>query len=1211
MAGTQNSISSLVAQFLRVQKNSLEVLNGLNQATVSNNDTVSIEVLDENGFPKNANIPSYGYLKGEIQRIDNNVKALAGLDNTFSSVRNADGTYSQIFRSNPLKDPPILTNLPVPGNFYVKDNWFFESFLSPLLYVNIDVTGKIPDSHDRIKVKRVIANTDTLEKRNFFDKSLSGRNDLTYENYLKLIGDAGISYFVDDDIIPLPLRNIRFVGSFSVTSYYDDVVNITDQNGNTFQETRRNYKLNTLKYTDTTSNTKDGRELNTGDKISTAGGSIYEITSVNKDQFSIQAKKISGYEPINLGNDSIYISSTDFGPRYVQVNIGYNERQGVFFKTIDDNFNIEGSTWSTGVVFWSSSLQTKKSNGDLVSLENYYLSDVSDIGKIFLGMSKEKKIPSVQGLTPDSPLVSESNFKVVQVNKQLTDSTSSKTLNEKLQSKSSIRSDISSLDQSINNVRAQLNTGLSTAGQSSSSLSLGDLSRSSLSNITIGQNSQLRNPIGVNTESLKANLNSLIEERSKKVQLFSSLVEDIGSTVKDLPQIVALPKYRVRGFWPIPLPKYSPQTGDQSVIQFIVRYRYLSDSGSSQPSDTIEYIDVDGNKKSGTFSNWVEYRTDIRKKQYDSSKGFYVWAPEVTSDGDTQNINQLDLPINKGERIEIQISSVSEAGWPDNPLISPYSNSVIITFPDNLTVSSISDVLQKNNEDSAVVKVQSNLESIGLPIHLSQQFTYGNKTYFHDSSGISSGFYNQDGSVINLLEKITDMQNQINLLRSEITKAKGVLEIYIVDSEGNKIKVSRGSTIKLNAGFTTDFFTDPLGVDAGKIISVTYNIQLYNPEASSVELSSIIPGGLDIKVPSSIGSLSYPVGYDNNLRYGDVPISISSLTKSDLISGGRGNTFFRQAPPFASSSSYSQYLYPRYRNVGFDQILVKNSSPDLSSYFTSNYQVSYIYTGSYQMNFGVFDYYPQNGTSLIPYDPSNIPLGGGLGPAGSNVWNGSFSGGTSGNPIGGGNVSEFCIDIRHPELSKYQGTTGGFYPGFANFIKPYGTPFEYPPIRHSQCFWGDSSLNQYWVQSGYRVPLLFPTSISTYREDNMYPDKIGFTSNDEFLIGKYTCGAYLFLSPKFSNSVQVPGSTSLSKIDLLNGESNSINVPLVFQFRAVDKSGYIGGFRKTGNLDNVKYIKKIGIDISVINTDLFSFDVEVSGSYKNDSLLGPNFNSGS
>ena len=46
MASTQNSISSLVAQFLRLQKNSLEIINGLNEVATSTNENVQIEILD-------------------------------------------------------------------------------------------------------------------------------------------------------------------------------------------------------------------------------------------------------------------------------------------------------------------------------------------------------------------------------------------------------------------------------------------------------------------------------------------------------------------------------------------------------------------------------------------------------------------------------------------------------------------------------------------------------------------------------------------------------------------------------------------------------------------------------------------------------------------------------------------------------------------------------------------------------------------------------------------------------------------------------------------------------------------------------------------------------------------------------------------------------------------------------------------------------------
>ena len=1209
MAGTQNSISSLIAQFLRLQKNSLEIINGLNEVAVSTNNTVTIEFLDENNLPKNQNIPSYGFLRGEIQRIDNNIQALAGISESSATVRNPDGTYSQIYKSETLKEPARLTNLSVPSTFDVKDNWFFESFLTPLLYINVNVTGQVPDAADRIVVKRIIANTTTDAQKSYFDTSLKGRNDLSYNQFIQDLTDNGIGYFVDEAIEQLPLRTIRFVGGFSVTSFYDDLVTITDAAGNQFQETRRNYKLDKLTYTDTLSTFVDGRSLNKGDKISTEDGTQYQVTEVNRDQSSIQAKRVSGYQPIMIGK-TLSIASTDFGPRYAQVNIGYNERQGIFFKAIDDNFNIVGAVWSTGIVFWSNELQTKNSSGTVVNLETYYLSEVSDLGKIFLGAAKENKVPAIEGLVPSSPAIAQTNFKVIQINKQVTDSTPIKVVNDKLSMKSSLKSEINQLDESINQSKLQLNTGLSSINEGSLQLTNVNSSPILGSNLSpVSVTGQKTTPIGVNVQAVRANLSSLVQERVKKVELYASLVSEVKTLSVDVPQIITPPKYRVRGFWAFPSPQISPSTGAQEVIQFKVRYRYLSDSGSALPNDQIEFIDNDGTRKNASFSNWTEYKTDIRKKVYDPKKGVYIWAPEDPSNSDVQNINQLDLAITKGEKVEIQIASISEAGWPDNPLTSDYSQSVIISFPDNLSVTGVDVALRTNTEDSAVTRMQAELNAQGLPTHLSEQFTVGETTYYHNAVGIASGFYTNSGTVLNLFDKLTDLQNQLTLMKAELSNAKGVLQVYIVDSSNNKINVSKGSTIKLNAGFYNEIFTSATTTDAGKIASISYSIQLFNAQASPVELASIIPGGLETAAPSSISS-AFPAGYNTNLRYGDGPISLTALVTNDVES----STDFRQAPPYASSSAYSQYLYPRYRNIGFNQVLYYNSTlADLGQYFSNSYSSSYTYNGissSTQNNFGSSGVYPQNGTIFTPYDPTlSSSYATVIGGTAAAVWNGTFTGSTGGNPVGNGQLSEFCIHTGHPYVISV-GSTYSFT-SYSDMVKPYSsTSVSYAPFRHTQTFWGDTTLPQYWVQQATRTPIDFATGATAAREDNMYADKLGFSSNDEYLIGKYSCGAYLYLGPVSNTVLQVPGTTALSVTYLGEGETNAINIPVIFQFRAVDKLGYIGGWRKAGNLSNITYTKKIGIDIQIRNDDSFSFDVQVSGSYQNDTLVAPNFDSG-
>ena len=131
------------------------------------------------------------------------------------------------------------------------------------------------------------------------------------------------------------------------------------------------------------------------------------------------------------------------------------------------------------------------------------------------------------------------------------------------------------------------------------------------------------------------------------------------------------------------------------------------------------------------------------------------------------------------------------------------------------------------------------------------------------------------------------------------------------------------------------------------------------------------------------------------------------------------------------------------------------------------------------------------------------------------------------------------------------------------------------------------------------------SSSSFGTDDDAYPNKLGFIDTDEFLCGKFSCGSYLFLAPTNHTAIQIEGSTQLAKKTLEFGEENAITVPLVFQMRAQDKLGFVGGWRSAGNLKNITYTKKIGIDIQVKNEDLFSFDVLVTGSYTKTSLISP------
>jgi len=632
-------------------------------------------------------------------------------------------------------------------------------------------------------------------------------------------------------------------------------------------------------------------------------------------------------------------------------------------------------------------------------------------------------------------------------------------------------------------------------------------------------------------------------------------VKDLGTTAKNLPPELSNPLYRVRGFFPIPAAKTSKKTLDQEVISFIISYRYLRTDGTSPATEQIDFIDNNGETIRGYFSNWEETHTKIREKVYDDAMGIYVWRKENVQDADSININQIDIAISKGEQVEIRVKSLSEAGWPTNPMTSDWSSSVIISFPDNLTadqevLASLASALSEETR----VNFNQDLASRGLDIHLSTSFTQKDKYYAHPSDSISSGFFDTAGNAIDLYNKLKDMDTQIATLKALIEKAKGSLQVYVVDPTGEKYLVSKNSTVDLFAGYYSDIVASlPTNNQKGAIITSLYKLIISNSAVSPLQLASSFPGGLDVGLASSTA-----VGVDQDYakrRYDAVPISLSSLDANKTA-----NSRAYQISPFQSAQQLSQYIYNRYTDIGLKTPL-------------------YGATAS---------------TGLSPIADNS--LYGTVAPGSSSfVWKGSFTGTA---PDGGGNDAPFCIHILHPDLNTGTAVT------LSQLNEPTGagasSPAVYPKILHAKFFNKEAFDAEGKLQVQY-----IPTSLSLANTEK-YPIKLGFYTNDRYLIGTETCGSYLFMAPASYADLLVDGTDyrAIRTVDF--GDENQITIPIVYQFRMTDfygigdsGTGRIGGYSVQPK--NLVYTKKIGIDIAVKDNSLFSFDLQVSSKYKVDS----------
>jgi len=1138
MSNTKNSISSVLEQFLILQKNSLEIISKLQEVATSSRENVTFNITEDDGTITQSAVPSLGFYKSEITRVENTVLSLTGLGDSNAVIKMPDGTTKQIFAASVLRDPIRIGTLQVPKSFNIKNNWFFESFLNPLLYISYDVAGQVPGDMEKAVMKRIIVYADTDDKKNWYDSNYKGRNDVSHDAFLIDLDVNNIQYFLDEDTVNLPLSVIRYSGRFDIMGITDEDVDIVS-NEKTITVKKRKYKLDKLTYTDVLSGTADSKTLEKGNILITADGSKYEIDSVDAGKRQVVLRRIAGTQAITIGVNVLTIYSQTFASKEIQINVGFDEREIIFLKPVEPKFNVAASTWSPGTAIWTNELTIQTATGS-DTLENFYKNQVVDFGMQFMNAAKENMVPSLLGETPNVPTLDPTNFKVVSVNDHKKDTKENEDIQNKLSKKVALDNEIKQLDEAIDGKKNDLNNNSTTKSDAEK-------------------------------RKIKTDLQTLAREKISKVNLYSSVVKELSAKAKSNPTIAGANKYRVRGFWPIPAPVDSDTTLPQEVVQFRLSYRYIKKDGTAPQTRQMEFQDIDGVAKTGFFSNWTEERTEIRKKIFNIDTGFYEWATEDVADADAVNINQLDISISKGEQVQLRIKSVSEAGWPTNPLESAWSESITIDFPDDLQIEDeTTAILSETAAEETRVKFQEELSARGLDLHLLSSFTSGDRYYGHQATDITSGFFTPEGKVIDLYEKLKSIDTELTTLKQLILTAKGFLSLFLIDSDGNVTNIGANSTTQVFAGYYKELITTGTGSSAvlshGKVITKSYVLRIENGAATALELASYMPGGTSVKVDDSANPLNTNEDYKNNRKYDLVPITLTNAGTGSYNS-------LQQVAPFQSAQVKSLWLYNRERSVGLEDDLYGLTTPGNPN-TTTGQQVTG-YTGTI----------PQNGCYLFP----TLPGSGGN----PDIWNGTAPG------VGGGTLTEFSIHKDHPDL------TGAYN---IDMIEPNvntDLTFNYPKFMHSDFFYKDSTDADGKKQLKHIIPNQTTAPTTTTTDATHYPAKLGFYANDEYLVGKYSCGSYLYLAPLNYDVIAVDGSTELAKKLLEFGEEQSVNIPLVFQFRCSDKLGNIGGYRSTGNISNITYIKKIGVDIQARNESLFSFDIEVSCKYEQDSLTRP------
>ena len=726
-----NSFAQNVNKVVEQGTNTISLLGAMQQSMTTNDTFVTYDYKKDNGDTIRYQLPSYDSIVNRVHSIEKSIESIVSGKGI---VNIEDGTTRTVKVTTLPIAPNQITGLMDPSTFDIDSNWFFEQLMFPGATVEIDLTDKIDDTADRVRISRIILNSNDTAAETIWMNDLSN-NMYDYASLKTLLTQNNVAYYEDEQTVELPLVKNRVSGTFQVS----EDPKIID--GNLW------YVLDNLDYSTIDDNgVEQGKNniLSKGDKLNYAD-SLFEVIEINQNNNLVRLKKTHGVATPGIYTVFSYYEDP-YRSKTVNIRFGAHEYNIVYIKAIAEESNLLSDQWSTPVRFASDELVLNGTSGQTtVEFINYYNQYIMDWGANMIAEAKEHKIAAWYGKTPNAPTLNGDDFRVVQINTQINAAIDTTDVKNTASEIESTKSQIASLKQTIAAQKTDLQSAADTYTYTS-----------------------IQQQIATNT----------VELNNLQVT-YSTLVDSFQTLVRENSAILAEPKYHIRGFFPIPPLRYydNNETVAEQIIGFDIAYRYIKEDNTATQLNTFTYTDADGvSKITGTFTDWIVEQGHMRDKVYDENMQRYVWRSENIADGTETNINQIDIAINKGEKVEFMVRSISEAGYPENPLKSAWSNTVIIEFPSTLsTTNEIADLITMVNDDALQITINNTLDSIGVSVHLDDTVANTNSvvgTYYkHLSKNIAYEEKKIENGIttintINLQDKLDEILRSLNYATS-------------------------------------------------------------------------------------------------------------------------------------------------------------------------------------------------------------------------------------------------------------------------------------------------------------------------------------------------------------------------------------------------------------------------------------------------------------
>lgn len=805
MSAQKNSFVTLAEQVQLLNNNSVEILTKMNSIVTSQDSAVNVTQTDSEGNQTTYAMPTVGKLQSDINVLNNNVKRLAGMNDNSAQIIDGQST-KKIYLADLNREPNRIDFLNTVNQFSSTNNWFFESLMNPMISINFDLTDKIESAVDGVISRRYIVRFERDAENNYTTAGLTAKNDFTnrfinksdinlkdFTDWYTNTTNTGVidnqNLLYDEQYFEFDYQEVQEHGIFSVLKQETDTIN------NKLWFHIYPFKYTTINGEEKTIKAGDELILNRQDSVTR--WSVLE-TSVASSDFRVRLERIEGYDPIPTATNVLKFYGNTIVKKMVKVSVGFDEYLVVFMKPTNRKTNIKGSVWSQGTGLYTNDLVLDTDSN--VSMAQYYLNTVYDYGQVLKDMVV-KTIPSKFGIKPNAPQLNSDNFKVVQINKHLTDTSDSKEIKDLHSQKNQVKT---RLDQ-INSAVSQKNKELSVTKYQS-----------------VAEQNKAQNE-----------LTKLIQEQESQSKLLYSLTTQIKSKTDTVNKVDA--KFRVRGFWAMPAPQQEQGYREQEVVQFEIQYRYSAKNGLE--NQTEGYTVVDGDQtKTGYFSNWVSMKSDLRKRSYDESTQSWTWEIEDISNADTPNINQLDISIQQGEKVEIRVSSISEVGYPDSIIQSDWSNVLTVEFPDDL--NNILDqndfILQSAEQDNMTIQFEQSLDSKGVNRHVQDSYSVNEQYIAHTDSNIQTNFKDDNGNSFSLKEYLEYLTNKIKTLEDIVYSAKGRLKVSIFNGV-EEVEIANNANMKIDFICQNNATSsDNINYDNNVYFNTDYYIKLENISTSQL-----------------------------------------------------------------------------------------------------------------------------------------------------------------------------------------------------------------------------------------------------------------------------------------------------------------------------------------------------------------------------------------